>query len=76
MSPVTTIFEPNPKRVSAIFICSGVVFWASSKIMAQFRGIVNERFTYSARIIETDYYRILFDAQNGAAESGSESDKT
>ena len=33
MSPVTTIFEPNPKRVSAIFICSGVVFWASSKIM-------------------------------------------
>ena len=48
----------------------------SQEYVTQFRGIVNERFTYSARIIETDYYRILFDAQNGAAESGSESDKT
>jgi hypothetical protein len=32
-SPVTTIFAPLPRRVSAIFICSGVVFWASSKMM-------------------------------------------
>ena len=48
----------------------------SQEYVTQFRGIVNERFTYSARIIETDYYRILFDAQNEAAESGSESDKT
>ena len=31
-SPVTTIFEPNPSRVRNIFICSGVVFCASSRI--------------------------------------------
>lgn len=30
MSPVMTIFEPNPSRVRNIFICSGVVFCASS----------------------------------------------
>ena len=33
MSPVTTIFEPKPSRVRNIFICSGVVFWASSRMM-------------------------------------------
>ena len=27
-----TALEPTPKRVSSIFICSGVVFCASSKI--------------------------------------------
>ena len=32
MSPVMTIFEPKPRRVRNIFICSGVVFWASSKM--------------------------------------------
>ena len=32
-SPVTTIFELKPSRVSTIFICSGVVFWASSTMM-------------------------------------------
>ena len=32
-SPVTTILELNPRRVSTIFICSGVVFWASSTMM-------------------------------------------
>ena len=32
MSPVTTIFEPNPSRVRNIFICSGVVFCASSRM--------------------------------------------
>ena len=31
-SPVTTIREPNPSRVRNIFICSGVVFCASSRI--------------------------------------------
>src|SRR5699024_11873136 len=31
-SPVTTIFDPNPNRVKNIFICSGVVFCASSRI--------------------------------------------
>ncbi len=31
-SPVTTILEPNPSRVRNICICSGVVFWASSRI--------------------------------------------
>ncbi len=30
MSPVTTIRVPKPSRVRNIFICSGVVFWASS----------------------------------------------
>src|SRR5580692_2782705 len=32
-SPVTTHLEPNPMRVRNIFICSGVVFWASSRMM-------------------------------------------
>ena len=32
-SPVTTIFEPKPSRVRNIFICSGVVFCASSRMM-------------------------------------------
>ena len=32
-SPVTTIFDPNPRRVRNIFICSGVVFCASSRMM-------------------------------------------
>ncbi len=33
MSPVTTILEPNPSRVRNIFICSGLVFCASSRMM-------------------------------------------
>ena len=38
MSPVTTAREPNPMRVKNIFICSRVVFWASSRMMnASFR---------------------------------------
>ena len=32
-SPVTTTREPNPMRVRNIFICSGVVFCASSRMM-------------------------------------------
>ncbi len=32
MSPVTTIREPKPSLVRNIFICSGLVFWASSRI--------------------------------------------
>ena len=32
MSPVTTTLDPKPMRVSTIFICSVVVFWASSMI--------------------------------------------
>ena len=32
MSPVTTAFEPKPSRVRNIFICSDVVFCASSRI--------------------------------------------
>ena len=32
-SPVTTIFDPKPRRVRNIFICSGVVFCASSRMM-------------------------------------------
>jgi hypothetical protein len=31
MSPVTTALELNPRRVRNIFICSGVVFCASSR---------------------------------------------
>ena len=33
MSPVTTALEPKPIRVRNIFICSEVVFWASSRMM-------------------------------------------
>ena len=32
-SPVTTILDPKPSRVRNIFICSGVVFCASSRMM-------------------------------------------
>ena len=32
-SPVITILEPKPSRVRNIFICSGVVFCASSRII-------------------------------------------
>ena len=32
-SPVTTTLEPKPRRVRNIFICSGVEFWASSRMM-------------------------------------------
>ena len=32
-SPVTTALEPKPIRVRNIFICSGEVFWASSRMM-------------------------------------------
>ena len=34
-SPVTTAFELKPIRVRNIFICSGVVFWASSRMMKE-----------------------------------------
>ena len=32
MSPVTTAFDPKPRRVRNIFICSELVFCASSRI--------------------------------------------
>ena len=32
-SPVTTILELKPSRVRNIFICSVVLFWASSRMM-------------------------------------------
>ena len=35
VSPVTTIREPKPSRVRNIFICSGVVFCASSRMMKE-----------------------------------------
>jgi len=35
ISPVTTMSEPKPRRVRNILICSGVVFWASSKMMKE-----------------------------------------
>ena len=43
MSPVTTICEPKPSRVRNIFICSGVVFCASSRI-------TNESFSVRPRM--------------------------
>jgi hypothetical protein len=43
MSPVMTALELNPIRVKNIFICSEVVFWASSKMM-------NESFKVLPRI--------------------------
>ena len=33
MSPVMTILELKPSRVRNIFICSDVLFWASSRMM-------------------------------------------
>jgi hypothetical protein len=33
MSPVTTALELKPMRVRNIFICSVVVFWASSRMI-------------------------------------------
>ena len=33
ISPVITIFELKPSLVKNIFICSPVVFWASSRII-------------------------------------------
>lgn len=35
VSPVTTILEPKPRRVRNIFICSGEVFCASSRMMKE-----------------------------------------
>ena len=35
MSPVITAFAPKPRRVRNIFICSGVVFCASSRMTKQ-----------------------------------------
>ena len=43
MSPVTTIFELKPSRVRNIFICSGLVFCASSRI-------TNESFSVRPRM--------------------------
>src|SRR5579862_6342217 len=44
MSPVTTALDPNPIRVRNIFICSEVVFWASSRMMkASFKVRPHER---------------------------------
>ena len=33
MSPVTTALDPKPMRVRNIFICSTLVFWASSRML-------------------------------------------
>ena len=33
ISPVMTTLEPKPIRVKNIFICSRLVFWASSRMM-------------------------------------------
>ena len=35
MSPVITALLPKPMRVRNIFICSGVVFCASSRMMKE-----------------------------------------
>src|SRR5258706_784855 len=39
-SPVTTAFEPKPMRVRNIFICSGVVFCASSRITNEWLSVL------------------------------------
>ena len=39
LSPLTTILELLPKRVKNIFICSAVVFCASSKITNAFSSV-------------------------------------
>ena len=39
MSPVMTAFVPKPMRVRNIFICSGVVFCASSRMMNEWLSV-------------------------------------
>ena len=49
MSPVTTALEPNPMRVKNIFICSLVVFCASSSI-------TNESFSGAGSVPDGRYF--------------------
>src|SRR5690606_7959268 len=63
-SPVTTIFEPNPSRVRNIFICSGEVFCASSRMM-------NESFSVRPRMYARGATSMVPDAISRGIESGS-----
>ena len=63
-SPVTTILEPKPKRVRNIFICSGEVFWASSRMM-------NESLSERPRMKASGATSIVPAASSFGIESGS-----
>ena len=64
MSPVTTIFEPKPSRVRNIFICSGLVFCASSRI-------TNESLSVRPRMKASGATSITPRSRCGATFSGS-----
>ena len=64
-SPVTTHLEPKPIRVRNIFICSGVVFWASSKMM-------NEELSVRPRMKASGATSIVPRSSRRWAPSGSE----
>ena len=57
MSPVTAALDPNPRRVRNIFICSGVVFCASSRMMNESLSVLwvtrKSSVTYSESIAAT-----------------------
>ncbi len=64
MSPVMTIFELNPSRVRNIFICSGLVFCASSRI-------TNESFSVRPRMNASGATSITLRSRCVATFSGS-----
>src|SRR5699024_2299130 len=63
-SPVTTMVELNPRRVRNIFICSGVVFCASSRMM-------NASLRVRPRMYASGAISIVPDSNNVGIESGS-----
>src|SRR4051794_9593483 len=64
MSPVTTTFEPNPRRVRNICICSGEVFCASSRMM-------NESFSVRPRMKASGATSIVPRSMYAVSFSGS-----
>src|SRR5512132_4281605 len=63
-SPVTTTLEPKPRRVRNICICSGLVFWASSRMM-------NESFRVRPRMNASGATSIVPFSMYAARRSGS-----
>ena len=65
MSPVITAFELKPSRVTNIFICSEVVFWASSRI-------TNESFSVRPRMKAMGAISMMFFSRYRSTFSGIE----
>src|SRR2546429_115542 len=66
MSPVTTALEPKPMRVRNIFICSMVVFWASSRMMKE--SLSERPLAFMRGRSLNDSFIILDEAQNTTIE--------